>query len=150
MTLDNETIQIAIVLLCGVPLVLGVPGTLLLWLGSKLHVGDKTSDKGVDRAMRSFVQGFVGRQEEGTGFVDSLIGASDDAQKPGCLARLFLYPGALLYGLLSLYLRVLLMPLRVVWWLVGLPFRWLAKHPRIRFALVVLIIALIVLGALAR
>ncbi len=150
MTLSDETTQLALMLLCGVPLVLGVPGTVLLWLGFKLHVSDKTSDQGVERTMRRFAQGFVGRQEEGTGFVDSLLGASGDAQKPGCLAQLFLYPGALLYGLLSLYFRVLLLPIRVVWWLIRLPFRWLAEHPRVRFALVVLIIALVILGALAR
>lgn len=147
---SDETTQIALVLLCGVPLVLGVPGTILLWLGFRLHVSDKTSDQGLERAIRSFARGFVGRQEEGTGFIDSLLGASDDAQKPGCLARLFLYPGALLYGLLSLYFRVLFLPFRIVWWLVGLPLRWLAEHPRVRFALVVLIIALVILGALAR
>lgn len=37
---------------------------------------------------------------------------------------------ALLYRLLNLYLRPLLLPFRIVWWLlVGLPFRWTAEHP---------------------
>ena len=116
-----------VLLLIGIPLTLGIIGGIFWNIGTQFWERGFKGQRGVVRMNTNFWSGFVNSQEQGENIWESVFNGAMNVPKPGCLARLFLYPAVFCFWLVSIYFKLLFLPVRLAWYVVTWPFRLILR-----------------------
>lgn len=104
--------------MCGIPLLLGMPGFLLLVWGSSIQLRHMESEQYTQQAdarlLGNFVEHLIGREKD---LWQSLTAATESAHKLKWQSKLLIYPGAALLWVLAQYLKLPLLPYYLLRWL---------------------------------